>query len=111
MNQLEADSYTENEILNKDTSLDLVKTTYGNAKKGKAVDIDKIPNEALKHLNCVRLLYTFFKFCFTNSLIPDERLKAITFPIPKLADSEQHILLKYWKIRLLSCIYKLTPIF
>ena len=44
-NQLEVDSYTAENI-----------------KKGKAVGINKIPDEALMHLHCIRLLYTFLNF-------------------------------------------------
>ena len=45
-------------------SLDEVKRTAENANRGKAVGIDKITIEALKHLNCIRILYTFFTILF-----------------------------------------------
>ena len=48
-NQVEADLYIENKILDKDISLDEVNRTFKNAKKGKTVGIDRIPNANLKH--------------------------------------------------------------
>ena len=53
-------------MLNKDISLDEFKRIVEITNKGKAVSKDKIPNEALKHLNYNRLLYTFFKLHFTK---------------------------------------------
>ena len=41
-----------------------------------------------------------------NNLIPVEWIKAI-FLIPKLADSDPHLSLKYRGISLLCCIYKI----
>ena len=105
--QLEEDSWIENEILTKGISLDEVKRTVEDAKKYKIVGIDKIFNEALKHLNTIRLLYTFFKFCFIKHLLCNAWLKTIIFPIPKLVDSNQCTPLKYEGISLFICIYKI----
>ena len=66
--------------------------------------IDNIPNEDLKNSNCIRLLYTFFKFCFTNSLTPDEWLQAIISPIPETADSEPHIPLKCIEVQVYQAV-------
>ena len=75
------------------------------AKNKKAVGIDKIANELLKHDEIVKMLYVLFNVCLENNCIPDDWRIAIVNPIPKEAG---RIIdpLRYRGISLQSCIYK-----
>ena len=71
----------------------------------KAVGVDLIPSELLKNECVKKLLFTLFRVCFRNKLIPDVWRKAIIHPIPKIP-GKQIDPQKYHGLALQSCIFK-----
>ena len=75
-------------------------------KNGKAVGIDMIPNEQLKHKVVVKLLHRLFNLCWENKLVLDKWRDAIIHPIPKTTLLSMNPL-DYRGLALQSCIHKI----
>ena len=80
--------------------------SFTNCKINKAVGIDNIANEALKHAGVMQLMYALFNHIFDYGCIPSLWRKAVIHPIPKGKNKEVRPLL-YRGLSLQSCIYKL----
>ena len=93
--------------LNKDFSLNEVKTAVLNTKNNKACGVDKIPYEVLKFDNIIEILKRLFQLCFDNGTIPQVWLKALIVPIPKTCNNDPRVPLNYRGISLLNCICKI----
>ncbi|KAK6176303.1 hypothetical protein SNE40_014610 [Patella caerulea] len=57
--------------LNAPIRRDEVISAVNRSKCGKATGIDSLPAEALKNSHCIDILFSLFKFCFENHVIPD----------------------------------------
>ena len=97
----------QNILLNCDISYDEVEAQINKSKLNKSVGFDNIPNEVLKHPDCIMLLYRLFKLCFDKSLVPSAWLKAVISPMPKGADKDPYCPLSYRAVSLLSCVSKI----
>ena len=75
--------YISESILNMNISISEVTRVVKKAKSGKAVGVDKMPYEILKHKNIEQLLKMFFQLCFDTGRIPTHWSKAVIVPIPK----------------------------
>ena len=93
--------------LNKDFSLNEVKTAVLNTKNNKACGVDKIPYEVLKFDNIIEILTRSFQLCFDNGTIPQVWPKALIVPIPKSFNNDPRVPLNYRGISLLNCMYKI----
>ena len=60
-----------------------VKVMTESLKNGKAVSVDRIPNEVLRNPGTVKMLCSLYNVCLENSSIPEERCRAIITPIFK----------------------------
>ena len=58
--------------LNAPIALSEVQAMAASLKQGKAVSVDKIPNEVLKNETSVKLLHALYTDCFSSGIIPDE---------------------------------------
>ena len=76
-------------------------------KDGKAVGIDVIPNEILRHEGVKTLLLQFVNMCFMYNVIPSVWRMSIISPIPKSSSKDPCVPLNYRGISLLSCFYKM----
>ena len=76
-------------------------------KLGKAVGIDVISNEVLRHEGIRDLVLCFVNTCYLNNVIPSVWRTSIISPIPKSASKDPCVPLNYRGISLLSCFYKL----
>ena len=92
--------------LNKIPSYREVNMAVQHAKTKKAVGLDMIPNELLKHQNVVKLLHKLITKCWQYEMIPDVWRQAIVHPIPKTSTVSMDPL-KYRGLALQSCIYKI----
>ena len=92
-----------NIMLNCDISYDEVEAQVNKSTLNKSVGFDNIPNEVLKHPDCIMLLYRLFKLCFDKSLVPSAWLKAVISPTPKGADKDPYCPLSYRAVSLLLC--------
>lgn len=101
------DNHQSNGQLNTSISFDEVERQINKAKFHKATGCDNIPNEVLKSDDVKIMLYKLFVFCFENSKVPVEWMKAIINPIPKGSDKNPYLPLSYRGISLLSCIGKI----
>ena len=93
--------------LNKDISLNKVKTVILNTKNKKACGVDKTPYEVLKFDNIIEILTKLFQLCFDNRTIPQVWLKALIIPIPKSFNNDPRVPLNYRGFSLLNCICKI----
>ena len=99
--------FISNPLLNSTITQDEVNHAVMKAKNGKAVGVDKLPNEVFKN-DCVpKALCALFQLCFESSKIPSDWLKAIILPIPKSSQNDPRIPLNYRGISLLSTTSKL----
>ena len=69
--------------LNAPIALSEVQAMAASLKQGKAVSVDKIPNEVLKNETSVKLLHALYTNCFSSGIIPDEWRKSLITPIFK----------------------------
>ena len=95
------------DIINDGISKKEVEMVVKHAKKGKAVGIDKLPNEVFKNEHSLTLLHKLFLLCFESGLAPSAWGKAIINPILKGNNSDARDPRVYRGISLISCIGKL----
>ena len=72
---------TINDCLNIPVSIEEVKKVLISLRCGKAVGIDNLPNEILKHKNILPLLHSLYAKCFETGLLPDIWKMSIIKPI------------------------------
>ena len=95
-----------NSPLNRRISKEEVELVTNRSLRNKAVGLDDIPNELLKHPQVIKLMYSLFNLCLDIGMVPEIWKKSIIHPIPK--DSGCHTdPLKYRGLALQSCIFKL----
>ena len=99
--------YISESILNMNISISEVTRLVKKAKSGKAVGVDKIPYEILKHKNIEQLLKMFFLLCFDTGKIPAQWSKAVIVPIAKSGNKDPRMPLNYRGISLLCNTAKL----
>ena len=73
----------DTEILNRHITKQEIKEAVDSSKNGKAVSVDKLPNEIFKNPMSICILYELFNFCFVNALIPNLWRKSLISPIFK----------------------------
>ena len=73
----------DTEILNRHITKQEIKEAVDSSKNGKAVSVDKLPNEIFKNPMSICILYVLFNFCFVNALIPNLWRKSLISPILK----------------------------
>ena len=95
-----------NDELNKPITLSEVKPQCEKSKANKAVGMDDIANELMKHERVIQLIFKLFQKIFDTRLLPEIWRKAIIYPIPK---ESGHLTdpLKYRGLALQCCLYKL----
>jgi len=93
--------------LNLSFTLDEVRKIISEAKVGKAAGIEGIPNEVLKNLMSIEMLFTFFNKVFQAGITPSLWKLGIIKPLPKGSLTDPKVPLQYRGIALLSTIYKL----
>ncbi len=98
--------YTPNITLNRPIEIDEVRKAVGQAKNGKAMGMDNVPNEVLKNENVIKALHAFFQLCFDSGKVPSLWTQCVINPIPKNRTNDPRVPLNYRGISLLSCIYK-----
>ena len=82
--QVYEDNPTEtNDMVNSEISYDEVEKLVKKAKNNKALGIDFIPNEVMKHQSVMLALWQMFRSYSATGLTPSIWLKAIINPIPK----------------------------
>ena len=79
-NQPEVQSVTD---LNAEITIHEVNKTIRDAKSGKAVGFENVPNEVLKLKSLTPLLHKLFSVCFEHNLVPTTWYKTIIHPILK----------------------------
>ena len=99
--------YECNHFLNCNLNIVEIQQAISKSKNGKAVGIDRIPNEILKLDSVIEVLHRLFQLVFDCGKIPSDWRNAIILPIPKDAKKDQRIPLHYRGISLLSCISKI----
>ena len=97
---------TSAEKLNRPLTKREVSNVCERAKPGKAVGVDKVANELLKHSNVVELLFNLFTNILATGVIPDKWRQAIIHPIPK-SNPNSNDPLQYRGLALQCCIMKL----
>ena len=75
-------------------------------KNRKAVGLDAIANELLKHKAVMRILHCLFNIVLKLSVVPDKWRQAIIHPIPKTKTMTNDPL-QYHGLALQSCIFKI----
>ena len=95
-----------NEQINRPIEMDEISKAIKEAKNGKAVGKDAIPNELLKIEEMCMLLHCFFNLCQRHKMIPNIWRKAIIHPIPKDKGFTNDPL-NYRGLALQCCIYKI----
>ena len=63
-------------------ALSEVQAMSASLKQGKAVSVDKLPNEVLKNETPVKLLHALYTNCFSSGIIPDEWLNSLIYITP-----------------------------
>ena len=96
----------DTDILNCPITLDEIKRVIANAKSGKAVGIENIPNEILKCDILAPILYRLFSTCFEHNIIPSVWYNTIIQPILKRGKGSRDPS-NYRGISLMSTIAKL----
>ena len=81
--EMNTSSYEMNEYLNDNILFDEIEKVLSMLHRNKAVGLDQIQNEALKHKNIKLIIYNLFSFCFQNKVIPSVWQQAIISPIYK----------------------------
>ena len=74
-------TFSNYEYLNSPITLHEVKVMTESLKNGKAVSVDRIPNEVLINPGTVKMLCSLYNVCLENSSIPEEWCRAIITPI------------------------------
>ena len=76
-----------------------------NSKNGKAVSVNRLPNEVYKNSNSVDMLLKLYNFCYNNSVVPEVRRRALISPIYKGKNKDRREPLSYRPISLIcnSC--------
>ena len=105
-NSVENDNLPGYNTLNCKISLEELQKVINKSKNGKAVGLDGIPNELLRHEIVIKLLHCLFNICMELKMIPDIWRKAILHLIPKDKSNSTNPL-KYRGLSLQSCIFKL----
>ena len=100
-------NFETNSVLNDVLSYDVVKNQILKTKPNKSTGLDNIPCDVLKDNKVMILIYKLFNFCFENSKVPSEWMKAVICPIPKGSSKNPYLPLSYRGISLLSCIGKI----
>ena len=102
----ETDKNDELDYINGEITVNEVERAVKDSKTKKAVRIDRVSNELLKHPVVIKLLCNLFNRCMQGCIVPSNWKTAIIHPIPKesgrLIDP-----LKYHGISLQSCVYKI----
>ena len=73
----------DTETLNKPITRQEVKQAEKESKNGKAVSIDRLPNEIFKNDTSIEVLYELFNYSFNNALVPDMWRKSLITPVFK----------------------------
>lgn len=100
-----------NIFLNHEITMEEVKRAIDNAKLKKASGIEGIPNEALKTLQLLEILFHLFKTCFDHGIIPSTWHKTIIKPVPKPSRNDPRMPLNYRGISLLIQPINCIPIY
>lgn len=100
------EDYLSNIVLNRTIEMSELIKVLSKVKSGKAMGIDKIPNEVLKVDGLRALLLELFNLFFVKHIIPSLWLKSIIKPIPKSSNYDPRIPLNYRGISLLSTVSK-----
>ncbi len=80
--------YVQNAMLNKMITVEDVRKVVDKAKKGKAVGLDKLPNEIFKNKPVIDVLCKLFQLCFESHLVPTVWCKAVVYPISKSSQND-----------------------
>ena len=96
-----------NNMVNREISYDEIEKLVHKAKRDKALGIDFIPNEVLKHHSVILALWNLFKCYFNCGKTPTTWLRAIIQPIPKGSCKDPYSPLQYRGISLLSNVAKI----
>ena len=91
----------DTEVLNRHITKQEIKEAVDSSKNGKAVSVDKLPNEIFKNPMSICILYDLFNFCFVNALIPNLWRKLIISPIFKGKGKDPRNPLSYRPIALI----------
>ena len=95
-----------NTELNKPITYAEVCKAIHESKKGKAVGIDSVSNELLKHDVVIKLIHCLLNVCLEKGMIPNIWCKAMINPIPKESGYVRDPL-KYRGLSLQCCVYKI----
>jgi hypothetical protein len=90
-----------------DITADEVRKVMRRAKANKAVGIDNLPNEILKHESSLEVLTVLFNKIYDTGLTPSDWKLAVIKPLPKNSMTDPRLPLQYRGISLLSTVYKL----
>ena len=101
------DEYSSNIMLNSDISLEEVRAAIHKSKVRKAVGVEEIPNEVLKSLSLLNVLFCLFQFCINYNIVPSVWYKSIIKPIPKSSKNYPRVPSNYRGISSLSTVYRL----
>ena len=95
----------ENDQLNRPLTFKEVERVIDQLKPKKAAGIDMVPNELLKNSGVKTLLFSLFRVCLNEEVIPDMWRLAVIHPIPKIPGKVIDPM-KYRGIALQCCIFK-----
>jgi hypothetical protein len=70
-------------ILNSPVRKEEVVSMVKHARKNKAISVDLIPNEVIKNVNSIEMLYEVYNCCFKNNIIPNIWRKSLIQPVYK----------------------------
>lgn len=106
-NEMRDPLYEENVNLNRNFTVDEVKSVVMKCKNGKSSGIDSIPYEVLKNDIIIDLLTKLFQFCLDTGKIPSLWQKSLISPIVKSTLDDPRIPLHYRGISLICCSAKI----
>ena len=91
--------------LNEPITRSEVEFVIQNLKNGKAVSVDRLPNEVYKNSNSIDMLLKLYNFCYNNSVVPEVWRRALISPIYKGKNKDRREPLSYRPISLIcnSC--------
>ena len=95
-------SQLDSSYLNVAITINEVKTAVKEAKNGKSVSVDKLPNEIFKNTSSTECLTDMFNFCFKNSCVPKVWCQSVIAPIYKGKGKERLDPISYRPISLIS---------
>ena len=93
--------------MDKDISLEEVRSAIKSVNKGKASGEDNIPVEVLANEQCIRFLHKLFNISFSTGIIPEVWKKGIIQPILKGNELNAKVTSNYRGITLVCSAYKL----